>query len=462
LSAEVIRLLLVTAIGITLVIPLIIRAARRQFDPFDPMVVFAVAYGVMFVVRPLHIVLSHDYSYRAPLSVVNVEPRFTEMLVLALVGAASFVIGYHSRAAMSSPRNPRLPRALNSSNAIVAAGLFGVLGLCSFFLFISQAGGLETFSLLLQGRTPKLDEAIRSLSLYPWLATLMLLPASLVFFALGWRRRSPALLAASLFASSVLLLRAIPGGDRMVLLPFVGGIFVFSYLRRSTRPKILTLLLVALVALVMSTLLSDLRGRSTRNETAAQTVANLFSHPLRVVTRITRGPDTEMAAVFAAALRVIPDELPHTYGKTIFGDLVSRPIPRAAWPDKPEPPRDQVIAKLWPAEHSRGSINPAFSVLLFLYWDFGVIGVAIGLFVGGFISRWLYDFLCERPGDVFVQLLYSVTLWFLVIALRDGPVDTLIRAVFIIFPLYAVALAARRHRFTWLARPSTKQIRHEA
>ena len=37
----------------------------------------------------------------------------------------------------------------------------------------------------------------------------------------------------------------------------------------------------------------------------------------------------------STSLAVIPAELHHSYGKTIAGDLVVRPIPRGLWADKP-------------------------------------------------------------------------------------------------------------------------------
>jgi hypothetical protein len=54
LTAEV---WLIIAIGVTLVAPLVSRSLQGRFDPFEPLVPFVLAYGVMFVARPISILL---------------------------------------------------------------------------------------------------------------------------------------------------------------------------------------------------------------------------------------------------------------------------------------------------------------------------------------------------------------------------------------------------------------------
>ena len=208
-------------------------------------------------------------------------------------------------------------------------------------------------------------------------------------------------------------------------------------------PSARTLIALVLLAVFASAFLSDLRARTTRGETAIQTIARAAS-PSRLADSVLLGPDTEMAATFAAALRVIPESLDHSYGKTIFGDLVVRPIPRPLWEGKPQPPRVRLIATLWPAEHDAGAINPEFSLLLHLYWDFGLIGVAAGLALGGVGCTALYRYLADRNADTSAQVVYGLALWFVVIGLRNGPVDTLILAAYIVAPAWLVFRLARR------------------
>jgi hypothetical protein len=444
LTHHVLDFFLVCSIGVILLIPLVWRAMHSAFDPFEPLVFFAAAYGVMFVGRPLTMIIDGNYLYEAPLSILNVEPAFTKMLTLALLGAISFIAGY------SSPWGKRLAhrhppsRAIDARSASLAAGAIAVLAVVCFAIFLGHSGGLSAVVLLLRGRTPELSQTTANLSFYPWTGTLMLVPASLTFLALAWRRRTKSLFAAFILTTALILLRTLPLGDRFILLPFLGAIFLLFYVRRLARPNWLTVATLGIAAIFAAAFLSDVRGRSTRGESVQQTIRHLASRPDSAPRRLLTGPDSEMAPVLAAALNVIPRELPHTYGATIFGDLVARPIPRSMWPTKPDPPRDKLIATLWPTESARGSVNVEFSVLLYFYWDFGMIGVVIGLTTFGVGARWLYEYFLSRSESFSAQLIYSLAVWFIVLGLRNGPVDTFITGVFIGGPLVVILTIAQR------------------
>jgi hypothetical protein len=445
-STNTIQLVLVGLTATILVTPLVWKGIRGRLDVFEPIVIFAIAYGVMFVARPLDMIVRGDFLFRAPLSVLDVRSTFTRMLVLALLGALGFVIGYLSPAGAKLAAKADRRRAPDLGVASYAAGAIAIVAVAFFGLFLMRSGGLNGVALLFQGRTDRLTNAMKSLSFYPWTATLMLVPAALVLLGIALKRRQKLLLFAFVGLTMLILLRAIPDGDRLLLLVFAGGAIVFLYLRRSVRPKPLVILALACASLVLSTFLSDLRGRQTRDQSATTTAVNIAKDPTRIVDHLVRGPDSEMAPALAAALTVIPARLPHTYGATIFGDLIRRPVPRLVWPAKPVVPRIRVISEIWPAESKKGSINPEFSILLYLYWDFSYMGAVVGLCVCGIVARGLYQYLLINSNELFAQLLYSISLWFIVIGVRNSPVDSLILAVAMIGPLMAIFFIASRRR----------------
>jgi hypothetical protein len=455
-AARLVDILLVILIGIVLTLPLVRRIVRRRFDPFEPYLFFAAAYGLMFVVRPAAMLASDSLAYEGPRRLLDVSATFTEMLVLALLGAIGFVTGYAAPVGRGlAQRRPRSEESLDIRRLMVLAAALAGIGLVAFSVTLAIEGGLSTVAEIFRsGSSADTGEAAENYR-YLWMSFLFLIPSALVFLAIGLRTRKRLAFLTFALLSTLILLRTIPLGHRMALLPFIGGVFVLVYVTRRTRPSVVTLLVIGAVALVASAFLSDLRGRETRGESVAETLARASS-PSRVADSVLTGPDSEMAPVFAAALSVIPETLPHTYGATIFKDLVVRPVPRSLWSGKPQVPRNELKATVWPVEYARGTVKPEFSALLYFYWDFGVLGVLLGLGAYGVAARLLYEYFLRNEENLSMQVLYSLSLWFLVIALRDSPVDTLIRAAFILLPAWVLfRLAGSAARAKQSRAPST-------
>jgi hypothetical protein len=427
---------LVVAIGVVVLTPVAWRVVRGRFDPFEPIVIFAAAYGVMFVLRPAAMIVRDERFFFGTLHTIDVSDTFGAMLFLALFGALAFVIGYELGIGRGTrSKTPRARKPLDEQVAVVLALVVAALALASFLVFLATAGGFDTIQTIVRGDTGELKKEIKGNSTYLWLAWYALIPSALVLLAVGLRRRSAAVLALAGLVSILLLLRAVPTGTRIMLLPFFGAIFVFLYLRKSSRPRFAFIALLLLVALVGSTALRDIRTRETRGETIAESLKHIVIEPGWVYDPILSGPDTEMAPALAAALSTVPSELSYAYGGTVFGDLVTRPVPRALWPEKPLPPREKLLSTMLPEDYEDGSLNSEFSVLLYFYWDFGFVGVVAGLIVIGISCRWLYEYLLTNEGVLSAQIIYSLSLWLLPIALRDSPTDTLIKIAIIVLPI---------------------------
>ena len=443
------RVALVCATGAVLAYPLVARGLRRQLDPFEPIALFALAYGAMFVARPASMIVSDHLAYEGPRRATDVSSTFSKMLLLALLGAVAFVGAYETPVGRRVASGWRGVGELATRRVVAVALTIGGLGVMSFVAFLVSSSGLSGLALIFRGRTAELSQDVAGTSYYLWYSFFLLVPATLILIAVGLERRRKVLLVIGFVFGAIFLLRTVPLGARIAILPLLGGAFVFYYLRRARRPSPVVLVLLALIALVGSAFLSDLRGRSTRGESVAETIVR-STRPSRIVAPLVSGPDTEMAPVLAAALSKIPSTFHYTYGGTIVGDLVSRPIPRALWSDKPEPPRDRLIASLWPVERKKGGINPEFSVLLYFFWDFGVPGIVVGMALFGLSARALFEYFQNYRHSTAAQVLYSLALWFIVIGLRNSPVDTFVEFVFVVFPAW-LAVRLSVWRGAWFA-----------
>ena len=429
-----------------LTVPLVWRALHGRLDPFEPLVIFALAYGAMFVARPLAMFLGDDLSYARSSRTITVDDTLVQVVWIALAGAVAFVVAYH----LPCVRRPRRRRPSYDPRRVVwMATIAAATGLAASLVLawrLAQEVGDSFLIAALAGRSSDLSNVVADSSKYLAQASLLCVPASLVLLSISRARRSRGAMIIGLLALLGFALRASATGSRGSLLPLAGGGVVYWYLARETRPCLATLLGVATAALLVSTVVLHVRGAIDRMEALRQVGADLRERPLSIFDPITIGPDAEMAAAFAAVLTAVPDQIPFMRGGAVLGDLVTRPIPRQWWLDKPLPPREQIISTLWPAEYSDVGVktaNPEFSALLFFYLDFGVLGVIAGMALYGRLARRIFEWVRREPDRVLPRLIFSISLPLLVFVLRDSPVDALVRFVFTLVPIWLVFRLAR-------------------
>ena len=168
--------LLSIGVGIVLVLPIGWRVRRRRFDPFEPIVIFALAWGVMFVVRPIAIVVRDDTNFYG----VDIGQTLDKAVLLGLVGAVAFVVGYEIRAGRSVARwVPEPPEIVAPLRVLMGAAVVAALGTLALALVLLPSGldGVDTF---LNGRSTELSQLIDGSTLYLWYGSLIVIPAALV------------------------------------------------------------------------------------------------------------------------------------------------------------------------------------------------------------------------------------------------------------------------------------------
>jgi len=430
-------------VAVAVVLPIAWRIRQGRFDPFEPIVVFALAWAVMFVVRPLAIVVRDDTIFYG----VDIGGTLDEAVLLGLLGAVAFVVAYErplgvgiARRLPSPPEQVDTRAALGWSIGVAATGIIALL------LFLLPAGGIGAIGTFLGGRGAALDELLATSPMYLWWASLLVIPAALVAVALAVTEPRPVMIVVAAALLGIALVRTVPAGNRVFLLVLGGGIVVFLYLRARSRPGIVVLVVAPLLALFVSKAVLDLRYAENR-QNVTTIVERFVASPSRAFRPILEGPDAEMAPALAGALSVVPEQLPHRYGGVTLGDLARRPIPRQLWAGKPDPPGHEVVALVWPEARATGGFDPAFTPLLYFYWDFGLLGVLVGLAAYGLVARSAYAYFRLYEGNLGVQIAFAAALWFLVVAVRQDPVSVVVEATVVLLPIAVVFRIAspRRH-----------------
>ncbi len=435
--------ILIVGISVVLLLPLAARVAQRRFDPFEPIAAFALAWGVMFVSRPAGMLVRDDLVFFD----LDISAALDNALLLALLGAVAFVLGYELSVGKGLARClPLLKSGEIEPRALVRACLAGALGIAVFALALLSVDGVQTVRTYLGGRSPSLDDVLNDSPLFLWWFSLLVVPAALAAFAitLGRPRLRTVLPTGMLVALA--LFRTLPTGSRLYLLILVGGMVVFCYLHLQRRPGIATLAVAFAIALLGSQAVVTFRYHENRQDIAAA-ARTVLSLPTNALSPLFKGSDSEMAPALAGALTVVPDELHYRFGGATLGDLLVRPVPRAFWSEKPLPHTQQVTARVWPEAQKLGGFDPAYSPLLSFYWDFGVAGVLFGMAGYGILARVAYEYFLRAVESPAVQIIFAAAFWTVVVAVRYDPVLLFMHSVVVFLPLiFIVRTRTRSHR----------------
>lgn len=428
------EIVLIAGVAVVVLLPLVHRIRQRRFDPFEPIVVFALAWGVMFVVRPSAILIRDDTGFYG----IDIASSLDLAVLLALTGAVGFVVGYElSLGRRVAARLPAPPASFVPSVVLRRAVGFGVAGTLSLLVLLLAADGRHGLTVYLGGRSAELDALLDGSTLYLWWAGLLTLPAALAAVVVAFETRTAPSIGIAAALTALALFRLVPTGSRTFLLVFIGGVIVFVYAARGRRPGPVALTVCLAVGLFGSFFLLNFRDPETRGGVGG-TAARALDAPVRLVNPLIKGPDAEMAPALAGALQAVPSRFGYAYGGTIFGDLLRRPVPRSLWADKPEPPGNQLVAVVWPVARELGNFDPAFTPLLFLFWDFGVVGVLVGMALYGLAARVVLEVYNRDRASSIAQALFASGTLYLVIALRFDPVFALVHWMIIFVPLLAI------------------------
>jgi hypothetical protein len=325
------------------------------------------------------------------------------------------------------------PREIPTRAGVVGALVMIGLAVTAFLVIVWPAGGYRRFTILFAGQSWWVGHLLAAHGSYPLLTMTLLVPAALILLALALRERKAGLAAAAAltFAAAVSLM--VPIGTRGFLLPLVGGAVTLLYESRRSRPRLRTVVTLVALAFFASYVLVNVREPAKR-AVLGSSLSGLVRHPETVFSPVVDGEDAEMAPVLAGALRVVPSRFHYRYGGALLGGLVERPIPRQLWPGKPRPVESTVVKATWP-NLAKDGFKPAFSPLLVFYWDFGVAGVLVGIAVFGILCRTLYEWFLEHRTNTAAQTIFAISLWLIVSAARDNPVDTIVFSCFLVLPL---------------------------
>lgn len=380
-------------------IPIISRILKREFDLAEPGMYFALYYFVHFGVRAVY-----DVLFGSP--ILGLAPGTNDLLIInvalgvSTIGIFVFWLGYHVKFGKTVAHIlPKLPRRWNESSLKVAVILV-VLGWIFRYLTIRyQAGSLmawlkeDKYTLLAQA------QGVTYLSILANLVTIGIM----VIFVLARICKKRTLWFVFLFISIPEVLYLLVCGSRSQLIFFLLGLLMAHYMtsERGYRASLCYLrwmIVLALAAMFMFPFLSGLRGRGIFgiNELLSQTL-NYWRNPgllLQMIGGRQHGLDS-----LAIVVAHVPEDEPYSLGKEIALLAVAW-IPRQFWVDKPVISLGKVFyQKFFPSIYHEGTAV-AVTFPAEFYWDFGLTGVMIGMFIIGIFWRVIFEYLVRSKDNL--------------------------------------------------------------
>jgi len=376
-TAEALQPALIAAIAAVLAAPIGARAVRRELDLFEPVVIFGAVWGLMFVVRPLVILVTDQTLLRGR---YNVEEGITDALVVGLVSALAFHVAYWVSIRRPKLRRQYVRRGPPAAWAIVLPATigFGVMGALAGSTITEAAAGASVA--------------------YEYLAPLLTIPVVALLL-----RRGNTVLACVLLAVSVLGFLGL--GKRAYVIWPLSTAFVYWYMAKRRRPRF-----ALMAAIVVFAILPVFTVLEVAREQGSTPVAALSQPETRdpgaAVERFSEGDTTAMFLALALQMQTEGPTWQQRPGYWVYS-TPTRWIPRVLWPSKPLGSAEYLYSLYFPQLYGRAKGSTAFTLASEFYFDLGMVGVALGLAGVGWLCGALWLWVKSRQDDPWTWVLYA-------------------------------------------------------
>ena len=415
-------------------------------DPVSPLILLAFLFVVLYVLRPLYILSSGHWG---PTRVLDDRAVTTQTLHvmsraswIVLLGFIALTLGFalHRSLNERSPGTWRMirlrvrtpprsvPKVGSAARFIVASG---TLAAYAYWQLIRQTGGFSAYLHALSARGGFFFGRAYLLAVTLPLKVATLIVVGLVLASGNVSKRR--LVGVAVLVVAVSAGDFLTGGRAGLLLgTLLPAILLSHYLRRPLHMR-------AIVVLCGAALLVFVAARVVTRDAVIQNAprTQVLVAALRHLPATTVGG--REAIEYDSLMTLVGDShLTSLLGRT-YVPIVTFPVPRAIWAGKPAGGGSTWFTRTYYPEYyaAGGHTETSISFIGESYANFGIAGVAVGLFLLGVFVSVLYTRLV-RASDVRTVLLYALILGYVVTLIRGDAFHSVTWAAMTV----AVALAS--------------------
>lgn len=428
------EILLAILVGVLAVAPLAVRAWQGRLDVFEPLTLMCAVYLLFFSIGPLVWLTSNDLWF--------VGRHFGDLYLRGLLGVTIPILatwlGYSlpvgrtlgERAARPLPLTEPGLRVLRRWGWALAAG-----ACCGLLLHVATAN-VPLGRFFLPGVLSVAPQGVEEgpgqevgwfITMIEWLVPGFLLLSVSRGFRWRW-------IQWAYWLTVVIVYFSISFRHRLII--FLVATVTLLYLRRDRRPS------AGLLALGMGALfsLAGLVSILRRYLASFGQVETELSWGTVLKSSIT---DTRIFETFMAVQYTVPRFVDYVYTDPLAYVFIL-PLPRALWPEKPEPEWIRTIGPILgtPSAYEAGAAVPQFGEY---YMAFGWPGVIVGMVLFGVVTRALWAWFRTDRADPARQVVFAVwNIWLLQVMIRGYLAQMVKEWAFFILPALLAMWMARR------------------
>jgi hypothetical protein len=420
--------LLLFAIGVSL---MIIARREREMDWLGPVFIFGVSVFCGYLI-PLKVFVDGIdlFSLRYGID-VSKPSSISYALVLASISVVAFLLGYlFVNRRRARPAEPKPPRRWSHRRFAFAAVIVSTIAAMLFGLGVAMLGGLSDLFAGLGDRIRMFEGKN-----YFFQPVVSLLSVALVWYIRLCRSGGPGLqhLSFYLFFAVSLSLVGLLGNKSTLLATFVAVAIIYNVNRvKVSFGKVLAGASVVIVGLTTYAIFT----REYLVTGALQSIERLDIANLTTAVQVELGGNFIQLQTLSFLIEGMGERLDWQLGKTPLS-LLTMPVPRAFWPDKPLPATGPFTSAFFPGLYEGSGTTIPPGIIGEMYMNFGSLGVAVGMFLfgtlyGSVAARW------RKRQDDESLLAYALLVALLPLYIRGESVSVTVTFLLIFFPAVAI------------------------
>ena len=358
---------------------------RRDYDLFEPLTAVFFLYLFGAPIKLCYIATVGEASPYIAERLLNWGPLADMIpgLAVALAGIVSLVIGYWLPSRSNGFQRllfPNLNRWSGKRLHVVCLLLFGFSLVCFIAFMVTAGVSLSNISAKRFTEGGEATGAARVFSYKYYLYRLAGFSKFATYLSFAWLmhhkrfRHWVSLLFIAMVAQSIML--SIVMSSRAGIALLLIDLLVIGYYLNGRRINLVKTSLVSGFAIVA--VMGVLSVRANYDQTIFQ-----------VVEKTMAGRDLMDITKTAHIINAVPSKMEYRNGEMLYGWATAL-IPRSMWPDKPMwmERGPYILRNVYNSKNRVAGVPPGY--IAELYWNFGLLGVLIGMGILGYFIRTVY------------------------------------------------------------------------